>query len=166
MRKRVQDRSAVHFAPYFDFEEAACQVPTDSKPDPALALRAASKRWIEAGNVLQPGAFGVETVERVRDTYAGTLTGTYRMVGEISDPLGIILDGKESRCMPVLDAARELETDEFWIVGFIHGFDRANATIIGKNLDKLMKSQNYLDGKRAGMKLRSEFIKDEEKRAA
>ncbi len=72
----------------------------------------------------------------------------------------------ESHFMPLLDAMKILQVDDLWIVGFVHGFDRANIVLIGKNLEKFSEHKSYLEGKDAGRTVAARFVKERSEEAA
>src|SRR5205085_317164 len=77
------------------------------------------------------------------------LKGTYH-AKEITDPVGALLDGHSFRAGMMADAARILNVDEYWLVGFLHGFDGVDESLIGRKKKVLEESENYLNGVEAG----------------
>lgn len=170
MRARAAEVSSAHFTPYFDFGvEADSASTTEACARATELLREVCREWTRQGNRIDVCGFGVTTRGVVRDcdTYSPTYNrilnpGRYVAIGEICDPLGALLAGQRSTLMPVLDAARVLKVDEFYVVGFIHGFDSKGASsLVGKNLDKLEMNPAYHAGRDAGWEMRHRFVKPE-----
>lgn len=161
-RNRTVDRSDAHFAPYFDFGELEESAP---QTDPVKLLIDACQVWIDKGNQIDRYVFGVRSEGLLRsDDGHGNITqirpAFYRASGEICCPLGIILIDTESHFMPLLDAARILQVDHLWIVGFVHAIDGASIVSIGKNVEEFSKHDSYLKGKQAGKVIGAKFIKE------
>lgn len=152
------EKEPTAFTPYFDFDDYA--IAEAPRVDPTQVVMEACQAWVDRGNQIARGDFGVKSVGFYRDE-RGDLHATYEAMGEICCPFGVLLDGRESHFMIVADVVKLLGTDEFWGVGFIHGFDKENITTIGRNLDRFLGNANYIAGRAAGQQTAARFVKEE-----
>jgi len=162
-RKRTVDRSEAQFALYFDFTEP--ESAEENAPDPLKIIMEVCQSWVDKGNQIERISFGVSSrgLHRTSDKQ-GNITvhskAFYQPNGEMCCPLGVVLIGTESHFMPLLDAAKVLGVDHFYVVGFVHGFDGQNISTIGRNLEELSKHESYLNGKEAGRIVSAKFVKE------
>ncbi len=167
MKRRIDsNRSSRHYAAYFDLDFDG-EIRLDEQqqtPDATQAavrhITEACERWVARGNQVMRRTWGVETRQITRDERL-SVRGVYAARGEVCDPLGVILDGQPSSCMPLVDAMRVLQVDEFWIVGFVHGCDRFTDETIGRTAEVLSKRPSYGRGHAAGQFIAAKFVQEE-----
>lgn len=167
---RKSKTGAGDFAPFFDWYEGE-QAVVSSIPDEDLIGRiiAACADWQTQGGVLVRCHFGVKTVNPTREnlgkrynerskryeTEWGALSGTYQTQKHCC-PLAPLLNGLPSHFNPIADFASILGVDHYWVIGFIHGFDKTEL-YTGRRASDLKESLSYCDGLAAGRKVAEEF---------
>lgn len=158
------------FAPYFNWGDDE-NPSVGLIPDENLVERivAACEEWQANGGVLVRSHFGVKTVRVTREnlgkrrnertgrleTEWGKLSGFYE-TQKYCCPLAPFLDGLPSRFNPLADFASVLLVDHFWVLGVMHGFDKAE-WFVGRRGEQLKESLSYVDGLDAGRKVGERF---------
>jgi hypothetical protein len=157
------------FAPFFDWVEPEQHPPVYPLPDKGLIERisAGCEGWMERGGLIVANHFGVKTVKCVREKLGrdekgnvlwGKLSGVYEEQKQCC-PLAPLLDGLPSRFNPLADFALVLNTDHFWVIGFMHGVDKTNAMLTGRRTDYFEESLTYVEGRDAGVKIAERYVK-------
>jgi hypothetical protein len=145
------------FLPYFDWHEGEQLF---SLP-PDLSLREmisdGCERWTERGGMIVRYCFGLETVNLRRDE-RDVLSGIYK-ANKYCCPLAPLLDGSPSNFHPLADAARLLQVDQFFIVGFMHAVDKTTLDVIGKRMDTFKEAPSYFEGESLGAEIAAKYIR-------
>jgi hypothetical protein len=149
-------RGLSDFEPFFDWggEDDSPSVGLIPAEDLTERIFKACEAWQGKGGVLVRSHFGVKTV-RVKREGSGRLTGFYE-TQKYCCPLAPFLDGLPSRFNPLADFASVLAVDHFWVLGFIHGFDKTE-WFTGRREEDLKESLSYVDGLEAGRKVGERF---------
>jgi hypothetical protein len=156
--RRGTRRGLGDFAPLFDWGESAA-VPAST--DPVGLLRDACLTHLEAEGIICRQHFGLSLVKCAREDRGahqppGPLRATYK-AARYCDALGALLDGKPFGAGVLPDAAKILGVDEFWLAGFMHGYDRTPGYWRGRNADAFDESDSYKAGFAAGRNVGDEF---------
>ena len=150
--KRGTRRGLSDFAPQFEWDAPVAALPNS---EPIELLREACLSHLEAEGMICRQHFGVSLVNCKR-IEGEPLRATYK-AAKYCDPLGALLDGKPFGAGILPDAMRLLGVDEFWMAGFIHGYDRTPGFWRGRSADALDESDSYKTGFKAGLELGDEF---------
>lgn len=153
-------RTPGEFAPLFDWlDEPEETAPPVGDTDPLELLRSACElHTSEREGMIVRFSFGVDVINRRRAAGDKPLTGTYQ-ASNYCDPFGALLHGTPYGAGILPDAARLLGVDELFIVGFLHGLDKAVHSLTGRREEVFEKSASYQSGYEVGDKIAEEFVR-------